>query len=68
MADLELMEDEAATLGLKWNRSKTELVSSDIGAQNSILSIVSELKLVHCSQVSLLGTPIGSLRAPGQHH
>ena len=61
LADLQLMENEAATLGLKLNCSKTELVSSDVGAQNSILSIVSELKVVPCSQVSLLGTPIGSL-------
>ena len=61
LADLQLMENEATTLGLKLNRSKTELVSSDVGAQNSILSIVSELKVVPCSQVSLLGTPIGSL-------
>ena len=60
LADLQL-DNEAATLGLKLNRSKTELVSSDVGAQNSILSIVSELKVVPCSQVSLLGTPIGSL-------
>ena len=61
LADLQFMENEAATLGLKLNCSKTELVSSDVGAQNSILSIVSELKVVPCSQVSLLGTPIGSL-------
>ena len=50
------MEDEAATLG-----SKTELVCSDVGVQNSILSIVSDLKVVPCSQVSLLGIPMGSL-------
>ena len=65
------MENEAATLGLKLNCSKTELVSSDVGAQNSILSIVSELKVVPCSQVSLLGIYSGSHwepRAPGQHH
>ena len=61
LADLQLLENEAATLGLKLNRSKTELVSSDVGAQNSILSIFSEIKVVPCSQVSLLGTPIGSL-------
>ena len=61
LADLQLMEDEAATLGLKLNRSKTELVSSNVVVQNSILSIVSDLKVVPCSQVSLLGTPIGSL-------
>ena len=61
LADLRLMEDEAATLGLKLNRSKTELVCSDVGIQNSILSIVSDLKVVPCSQVSLLGTPMWSL-------
>ena len=61
LADLRLVEDEAATLGLKLNRSKTELVCSDVGVQNSILSIVSDLKVVSCSQVSLFGTLIGSL-------
>ena len=55
------MEDEAATLGLKLNRSKTELVCSDVGVQNAIVSIVSDLKVVPCSQFSLLGTPMGSL-------
>ena len=49
LADLQLMEDEPATLGLKLNHSKTELVPSNVGAQNSILSIVSELKVVPCS-------------------
>ena len=61
LAELQSMEDEAATLSLKLNRSKTELVSSNVVVQNSILSTVSELKVVPCSQVSLLGTPIGSL-------
>ena len=61
LADLQLMEDEAATLGLKLNRSKTELVSSNVAVQNSILYIVSDLKVVPCSQVSLLSTPIWNL-------
>ena len=58
--DLQMMEDETATLGLKLNRSKTDLVSSDVDTQDTILCIVSELKVVLCSQVSLLVTPIGS--------
>ena len=69
LADLQLMESEADTLGLKLNCLKTELVSSNIGAQNSILPIVSELKVVPCSQVSLLGIySHWEPRARGQHH
>ena len=61
LADLRLMEDNAPTLGLKFNHSKTDFVCSDVSVQNAIVSIISDVEVVPCLQFSLLGAPIGSL-------
>jgi hypothetical protein len=58
--DLLMVEEKAALLGLQLNRTKTELVCDDANTRDSMLSVVSELRAVCCSEASLLGTPIGS--------
>ena len=55
-----MVEEKAALLGLQLNRTKTELVCDDANTRDSMLSVVSELRAVCCSEASLLGTPIGS--------
>ena len=59
--DLLLVEEKAALLGLQLNRAKSKLVCDDANTRESMLSVVSELRTVCCSEATLLGTPIGSV-------
>ena len=60
LQDLKLVEDEAASLGLQLNRSKTELICDDADVCDAMLCEAPGLRVVSCSQATLLGSPIGS--------
>ena len=54
------MEDKAASLGLQLNRSKTKLICDDADVCDAMLCEAPGLRVVSCSQATLLGSPIGS--------
>ena len=58
--DLKLVEEEAASLGLHLNRSKSELVCDDADICDAMLREAPGLRVVSCSQATLLGSPVGS--------
>ena len=58
--DLNLMEEQAGPLGLRFNRAKTELICDDVYTRNVVLSSMSDLQVTSCKQATLLGAPIGS--------
>ena len=58
--DLRLVEEEASSLGLQLNRSKSELVCDDADLCDAMLREAPGLCVVSCSQATLLGSPVGS--------
>ena len=57
--DLQLVEREAAELGLQLNCSKSELICRDSSSRDAILSEAPGLLITSCDQAMLLGTPLG---------
>ena len=54
--DFQLIEEEASQLGL---RMKTEIICDDMCTCDAELSMAPELQVAHCSELSILGSPIG---------
>ena len=63
--DLQLVEREAAELGLQLNCSKSELICCDSLSRDAILSEAPGLLITSCDQAMLLGTPLGGLEGIG---
>ena len=59
ISDLNLIEDEVSELGLKLNRSKTELICSDNTTRGTVLSSFPELRVVNIEHAELPGSPLG---------
>ena len=57
--DLHLITEEAATVGLKLNLMKSELITDNAPSGEALLSVASESQVVPLSESTLLGTPIG---------
>ena len=57
ISDLNLIEEEASELGLKLNRSKTELICSDNTTRGTFLSSFPGLRVVNIEHAELLGSP-----------
>ena len=55
--DVLLVERGAAELGLHINRNKTELICDDRVSCEAFLSNVPGVRVVNCSQATLLGSP-----------
>ena len=58
LQDLQLVEREAAELGLQLNCSKSELICCDPLSRDAIISEASGLHITSCDQAVLLGTPL----------
>ena len=54
------MEEEAASLGLQLNRSKTEVVCDNVKECDAMLCEVPGLRIVNCSVATLFGSPVDS--------
>ena len=63
--DLQLVEREAAELGLQLNCSKSELICCNSSSREAILSEAPGLLITSCDQAMLLGTPLGGLEGIG---
>ena len=63
--DLQLVEREAAELGLQLNCSKSELICCDSSSRDAILSEAPGLLITSCDQAMLLGSPLGGLEGIG---
>ena len=61
MHDLQLVEEEVGLVGLQLNHRKTQLICDVASTCDTLLSVVSELRVNTCGQATLLGTPIGSV-------
>ena len=61
MHDLQLVEEEPGLVGLLLNHRKTELICDVASTRDTVLSVVSELRVNTCGQATLLGTPVGSV-------
>ena len=59
--DLQLVEKEAAELGLQLNRSKSELLCEDPTTRDQLLKVVPGLQVIGMDQVEVLGSPVGSM-------
>ena len=59
--DLQLVEKEAAELGLQLNRSKSELLCEDPTTRDQLLKVVPGLQVIGMDQVEILGSPVGSM-------
>ena len=59
LADLRCVEEEAAKLGLLLNPGKSELICDEAPICEKMLLEAPGLRLVSCSQATLLGSPIG---------
>ena len=55
ISDLNLVEEEASELGLKLNRTKTKLISSDNTTRGTVLSSFPGLHVVNIEHAELLG-------------
>ena len=60
LRDLQQLEIVAAELGLQLNHQKSELICDDVPTKEAMLLEILGLRSVHCSNATLLGTPIGS--------
>ena len=60
LRDLQQLEVVAAELGLQLNHQKSELICDDVPTKEAMLLEIPGLRSVHCSNATLLGTPIGS--------
>ena len=63
LQDLQQLELDAAELGLQLNHGKSELICDEGSTRETVLQKVPGLRQVGCSQVTLLGSPIGSEEA-----
>ncbi|MDA8003073.1 MAG: reverse transcriptase domain-containing protein, partial [Alphaproteobacteria bacterium] len=59
--DLQLVEKEAAELGLQLNRSKSELLCEGPTTRDQLLKVVPGLQVIGMDQVEILGSPVGSM-------
>ena len=59
LQDFQLVEREAAELGLQLNCSKSELICCDSSSMDAILSEAPGLHITSCDQAMLLGAPLG---------
>ena len=58
--DLQLIEEEASSLGLQLNRSKTELICPDHATRSLVLSAFPGVRVVNVEDAELLGSPLGN--------
>ena len=63
LGDLWLIEEEAAKLGLKLNRRKSELICDEPSTRDEMLEEAPGLQLVSRVNAELLGTPIGGIQS-----
>ena len=54
--DLQLVEKEAAELGLQLNRSKSELLCEDPTTRDQLLKVVPGLQVIGMDQVEIFGS------------
>ena len=63
LGDLRLIEEEAAKLGLKLDRRKSELICDEPSTRDEMLEEAPGLQLVSHVNAELLGTPIGGIQS-----
>ena len=63
LRDLRLIEGEAAKLGLKLNRHKSELICDEPSTRDEMLEEAPGLQLMSRVNAELLGTPIGGIQS-----
>ena len=59
--DLHLVEEEAASLGLQLNHSKSELICDDAELCDAMLTEALGLQVLRCSHTRLLDTSLGDV-------
>ena len=62
LRDLQLVEQGGAELGLSLNHKKSEVISRDPMARETLLSAAPDLSVTDPDSASLLGSPIGDIR------